>query len=62
MTCGENTDCFDEDGHIPGICRCLAGYVSDSETVTTEMDCKGENQLFIPKLLILWFIVLKINT
>ena len=42
MTCeGDKTECYDNSGTMPGVCRCLVGYISETE-VSTNTDCEGK--------------------
>ena len=37
---GGNTECYDNDGNVPGVCQCLVGYINETD-MTTNTHCKG---------------------
>ena len=41
MTCdGDNTECYDDNAIIPGVCQCQPGYINETE-MTTNTYCNG---------------------
>ena len=45
MSCeGDNSECYDNNGNMPGVCRCQVGYISETE-VSTNTDCSRKYML-----------------